>query len=77
MAYAYWKQGRHDDQAIFDLYFRKTPFRGEFVIFAGVDEVLKHLCHFHFTEEDVEYLRYSFVIMYEDMSISCTTWRGL
>lgn len=62
MAYAYWKQGRHDDEAIFDLYFRKTPFQGEFVIFAGVDEVLKHLAHFHFTEEDIDYLRCSDMI---------------
>lgn len=57
MAYAYWKQGKQDDAAIFDLYFRKNPFKGEFVIFAGVDEVLKYLAHFHVTDEDIDYLR--------------------
>lgn len=57
MAYAYWKQGKQDDAAIFDLYFRKNPFKGEFVIFAGLDEVLKYLHHFHVTDEDIDYLR--------------------
>lgn len=26
MIYAYWKNGRNDDKAVFDLYFRKCPF---------------------------------------------------
>lgn len=30
MAYAYWKNQRHDDQSVFDLYFRKN--RSFFVV---------------------------------------------
>jgi len=26
MIYAYWKNGRSEDKAVFDLYFRKCPF---------------------------------------------------
>ena len=57
MTYAYWKGGKADEDAVFDLFFRKAPFSGEFAIFAGLDEVLPLLESFKFTEEDVRYLK--------------------
>lgn len=57
MAFAYWKSGRHEDKAIFELFFRKNPFGGEYTIFAGLDECLKHLQHFRFSESDIAYLQ--------------------
>lgn len=39
MVFAYWKQNRHEDFAVFELFFRHTPFKGEFAICAGIDEV--------------------------------------
>ncbi|MDQ7825054.1 MAG: nicotinate phosphoribosyltransferase [Candidatus Eremiobacteraeota bacterium] len=57
MAYAYWKSGRHEAQAVFDLFFRKNPFGGEFTIFAGLEEVLRLVDTFRFTGDDIAYLK--------------------
>ncbi|GJN27624.1 hypothetical protein PR202_gb15664 [Eleusine coracana subsp. coracana] len=57
MAYAYWKAGKHADQAVFDLYFRKNPFGGEFTVFAGLEECVKFIANFRFTEDDISFLQ--------------------
>ncbi|XP_066355168.1 nicotinate phosphoribosyltransferase 1-like [Miscanthus floridulus] len=57
MAYAYWKAGKHLDRAVFDLYFRKSPFGGEFTIFGGLEECIRFIANFKFTEEEIKFLR--------------------
>ncbi|XP_046742032.1 nicotinate phosphoribosyltransferase isoform X3 [Diprion similis] len=57
MAFAYWKSGKVLDRAVFDLYFRKNPFQGEFTIFAGLGECLKFLENFYYSDSDIEYLQ--------------------
>uniref|UniRef100_A0A6A7GAJ7 Nicotinate phosphoribosyltransferase n=2 Tax=Hirondellea gigas TaxID=1518452 RepID=A0A6A7GAJ7_9CRUS len=57
MTYAYWKGGRSDDVAVFDLLFRKNPFGGEYTIFAGLDECLRYVNVFGFSDTDVSNLR--------------------
>jgi len=57
MAYAYWKSGRHTDASVFELFFRKNPFGGEYTVLAGLDEVLKFLVNFRFSASDLDYLR--------------------
>lgn len=59
MAYAYWKNQRHDDKSVFDLYFRKNPFGGEYTIFAGLEECLKFIRGYKFHQTDINYLRSS------------------
>lgn len=50
MAYAYWKSGKIWDNAVFDLYFRRNPFHGEFTVFAGLEECVHFVRNFHFTD---------------------------
>lgn len=57
MAYAYWKSGKMGDKASFDLFFRKSPFNGEFTIFAGLSDCLKFLSSFKLSCSDISYLK--------------------
>jgi nicotinate phosphoribosyltransferase len=55
-AYAYWKGGRHNEHSVFDLFFRKSPFNGEFTIFGGLSEAIKFIAHYKFTADDCRIL---------------------
>ncbi|XP_043076170.1 nicotinate phosphoribosyltransferase [Puntigrus tetrazona] len=57
MAYAYWRAGRHNEPAVFELFFRDNPFGGGFSLFAGLGDCLRFLQNFAFSDDDVEYLR--------------------
>ncbi|WP_434417365.1 nicotinate phosphoribosyltransferase [Nannocystis pusilla] len=56
MACGYWKLGRADEEAVFNLFFRRAPFRGAYAIAAGLQEALQYMAEFRFTPEDVAYL---------------------
>ncbi len=36
MAQTYWKDGKHNRKAVFELFFRKQPFGNGFAVFAGL-----------------------------------------
>lgn len=57
MTYAYWKNGRHNENAVFEAFFRKNPFKGKFTIFAGLEEVIEFLKVFKFTDTHIKYLK--------------------
>ncbi|KAG6768101.1 hypothetical protein POTOM_026998 [Populus tomentosa] len=59
MAYAYWKANKHQERAVFDLYFRKNPFGGEYTVFAGLEECIRLIANFKFTEDDISFIRES------------------
>lgn len=60
MAYAYWRNKRHKEHSVFDLFFRKHPFQGEFTIFAGLEECLRFINCFRFTPPNVAVLQQKF-----------------
>lgn len=56
MAQAYYLSGRKDEVANFDYFFRKNPFEGGYVVFAGLADLIDILHNFSFDKEDVNYL---------------------
>lgn len=51
MAYAYWRSGRDQEPAVFELFFRDNPFGGGFSLFAGLHDCLLFLRSFRLTDE--------------------------
>ncbi|KAK0410455.1 hypothetical protein QR680_005140 [Steinernema hermaphroditum] len=60
MCYGYWKASVHNEPAVFDLFFRKNPFHGEFTIFAGLEDCLRFVQNFKFSKSDIEFLQKTF-----------------
>ena len=57
MAQGYYLAGIHERKASFDYFFRKVPFEGGYVIFAGLKELIETVKHLKFSEEEIEYLK--------------------
>nr|XP_047144523.1 nicotinate phosphoribosyltransferase isoform X1 [Hydra vulgaris] len=57
MAYAYWHNEKMNDFAVFDLFFRKNPFKGEYTIFGGLQQCIEYLKEFKFSEDDINFLK--------------------
>lgn len=83
MAYAYWKSGKSEQEAIFNLFFRKNPFQNGFTVAAGLEYVIDYCNNFTFKKEDLDYLRQvknpkgevmfeeDFISYLRDMEFSC------
>lgn len=56
MAQAWFDQGRKDDQACFDMFFRRVPENGGYAIMGGVEDLVKFLSNIKFSEADLAYL---------------------
>lgn len=57
MTYAYWKNEMRNQNAVFDIFFRRNPFGGEFTVFAGLEECLNFLQGFFYSEDDINFFR--------------------
>src|SRR5690554_1601215 len=83
MAYAYWKSGKSEQEAVFNLFFRKNPFQNGFTVAAGLEYVIDYCNNFTFKKEDLDYLRQvknakgevmfeeDFISYLRDMEFSC------
>src|SRR5919204_5323853 len=54
-AYVAWRAGRNG-QTTFDLYTRRAPFGGAYLLVAGLEPALGFLRRFHYGEADLRYL---------------------
>ena len=57
MVYALYNAGRAEEPAVFDLFFRKPPFEGQYTVFAGLSEALALIAELQFSDSDIAYLR--------------------
>ncbi len=57
MLAGYFQHGMHEQQASFDLYFRRAPFHGAYAVFAGLGPALEHLAQLRFADEHLAYLK--------------------
>ncbi|WP_425615942.1 nicotinate phosphoribosyltransferase [Anatilimnocola sp. NA78] len=56
MSYGYWKLRRHEQRAVFHLFFRSLPFDGGYAIAAGLQPALDFIQNLRFEASDLEYL---------------------
>ncbi len=56
MGYSYFRHGRNEP-ATFELFVRKFPKNRNYLVSAGIDDIIDFLMNFRFTREEIEYLR--------------------
>ena len=56
MAYGYWKNQMANHEAVFNLFFRKNPFKGGYAIAAGLEQAAELIERARFEQEDLDYL---------------------
>lgn len=57
MAQTYFNKHEENKKVYFDVFFRKNPFDAGYSIMGGIDEIIDYINNFHFTDEDIDYLR--------------------
>lgn len=80
MANGYFEAGMADDIAYFDMFFRRIPDGGGFVIMAGIEQVVNYLEELEFTEDDIAFLKSKgifddkFLEYLRNFQFSCDVW---
>ena len=57
MSDAYLVNNKDNVEAVFDVFFRKVPNGGGYVVMAGLDKVIEYIKNLKFSESDIEYFR--------------------
>lgn len=57
MANGYFTKEKQETIAYFDVFFRRIPDEGGYVIVAGLEQIIEYINHLHFSQEDIAYLR--------------------
>ena len=57
MGNGYFRNGYKDRITYFDVFFRRVPDEGGYVIAAGLEQLIDYIENLHFSEEDIAYLR--------------------
>ncbi|MBL8212310.1 MAG: nicotinate phosphoribosyltransferase [Bryobacterales bacterium] len=57
MAAGYFESGKAEEVATFEMFVRRLPVNRNFLVVAGLEQVVDYLLHFRFSAEEVAYLR--------------------
>lgn len=57
MMYTYYKNGKIDQETVFDLYYRKNPGQSGFAVAAGLEQAVEYVCNLKFGDEELDYLK--------------------
>ncbi len=57
MMETYWREGKGDKRAIFEVYYRNEPFGMGYTIFTGLERIVDYIEQLTFTDSDIDYLR--------------------
>jgi len=80
MANGYFESNLIDKIVYFDMFFRKIPDNGGFVIVAGLKQVIEYIQNLRFTKDDIEYLRSKkifsekFLEYLKTLKFNCDVW---
>ncbi len=80
MGNGYLKKGMKDRIAYFDMFFRKIPDDGGYVIIAGLEQFIEYINTLSFTEEDISFLREreifseDFLAYLREFKFQCDIW---
>ncbi len=79
MANGYFKNGFKDTIAYFDMFFRKVPDGGGFVIMAGLEQLVDYISSLTFSKDDIDYLRgrgfgEEFLDYLANFKFTCDVW---
>jgi nicotinate phosphoribosyltransferase len=75
MLQGYFTSGRAEQEVVFDLFFRRIPFKGGFCLTAGLEQVIDYLTNLHFTKRDIAYLRKLGIFSEEFLNYLLKEWR--
>lgn len=57
MSSGYFKHNMQNIQAYFDVFFRKIPDKGGYVIVAGLEQIIEYIQNLKFYDDEIQYLR--------------------
>ena len=57
MAQGYYLNSKEDNEAVFDVFFRKIPNEGGYAIMAGLDKIIPYIENLKFGERELDYFR--------------------
>lgn len=50
-------EGKHEQQCVFDRYYRSNPFKGGYTVVAGLEHLIDYVENIHFSDDDLAYLK--------------------